>query len=852
MANCFSHLRMYRGQDVVPILRRYEKTLLKISSLKNRLDFLNNCKDNHVMPKSFQEVKNADGTYFGDIQRKLLENAITLQNREKNQAYLENRTSFRKIEEIGIDRYVGEVMVHIRNNVRIIGNRQMINLDYKLDNLFRASHWVKFSNTENVKNLSRRLLSRDEMVLLGLGLNFCLGEGRNFFTDFNSQINFLNVEKHNDVTEFLRGVVISGKSEQPVILPVKLKSAMVRLNKYEDIKIMKSDKGNSVVVMNVDDYVDKMNVLLSDNNTYRIISHKVDMSDWQSNFNSSLKKIISDLDEDFFNVTRSPKLPTMPYFYGLPKIHKPNIPMRPIVASLRSPSHNLAKWLTKTLSPFVGVVSQAHLKHSSDFLNSLNNVNDSFNDMVSFDVVSLFTNIPLDKVLDFIRIKGEEEVYIFQIPVGKICELIKLCVRDSYFSFDNKIYQQTFGVAMGSSLSPILANLYMEFFENSLLPRINVAGIEIILWKRYVDDIFALLKSDNVDSLNTFLFALNSQEPSIKFTLEMSQNNTLPFLDVSVQNMEHNFKTKVYRKSTHTNSYIHFFSHHSTEIKRDVVTGLFLRAYRICVPSCLDDELSYIRTCFNELAYPDWFIDSAHKKARKIYYSNDNSRQWNEEGKKVVKLPFNKNLKEITKNLEVDEHKFVFHFSNTIRKNLCKNKLENQNIEEKPGVYVIKCQDCNLSYVGETGRQLSKRLSEHKNAVRNYDEKSAIAKHCWSLDHRMNFKDSKIVYTNSNIIQRRAVEGVIINSIPTIPGNKSFNSIDKLNAREIIRECNLTDFVKGANSHYSFDEPNPPTQDPIDSCQRANPPDPPDLQPLGRVEINNGFGQVVRRSLRNL
>ena len=427
------------------------------------------------------------------------------------------------------------------------------------------------------------------MVLLGLGLNFCTGQGSNFFIDFNSQINFINSDQHNDLTEFLRGVVIDGKSEQPIILPEKLKSAMSRLNKYDDIRIMKSDKGNSVVVMNIDDYRVKMNLLLSDENTYRIINHKVDMSKWQSNFNSSLKNIIFDIDEDIYNHTRSPKLPIMPYLYGLPKIHKPGIPLRPIVASLRSPSHNLAKWLTKVLSPFVGLVSQAHLKHSSDFLNSLNNINESFDSMVSFDVVSLFTNIPLEKVLDFIRLKGEEEVYSFQIPVGKICELIALCVRDSYFSFNGKIYQQTFGVAMGSSLSPILANLYMEFYEVSLLPRINVTGVKVILWKRYVDDIFALLKLDNADSLNTFLHALNSQEPSIKFTLEMSQNNTLPFLDVLVQNSQENFITKVYRKATHTNSYIHYFSHHSSEIKRDVVTGLFLRAYRICVPSFLDD-----------------------------------------------------------------------------------------------------------------------------------------------------------------------------------------------------------------------------------------------------------------------
>ena len=79
--------------------------------------------------------------------------------------------------------------------------------------------------------------------------------------------------------------------------------------------------------------------------------------------------------------------------------------------------------------------------------------------------------------------KGEEELYNFQIPMGKICDLIKLCVTDSYFSFDDKVYQQSFGATMGSSLSPILVNFYMEFFEVSLLPSINIIGVRVILWK---------------------------------------------------------------------------------------------------------------------------------------------------------------------------------------------------------------------------------------------------------------------------------------------------------------------------------------------------------------------------------
>ena len=379
MENCFSAVRTFRGQDVVQKIRRYEKTLLNISSLKNRLDFLKNCLANHVMPNSFQQIKNADGSFFGVIQRSLLENAITLLKREKNSATFRNRQAFRILQEINIDRYVGDALAFVRNNVSIIGSRQHYYLEAKLENLFRKSHWIRFSQIKNVKNISNRILSRDEVVVLGLGLNFCLGQGNNFFIEFNSQVNAINSEKHNDLTAFLRGVAVGSHSRHSDILPEKLKIAISRLMKYKDVKIMKSDKGNTVVVMNTEDYKSKMYQLLEDENTYKIINWNFNVSTWQQNFNSSLKKIIHPIDKKVYDNSVSPKLPVIPYLYGLPKIHKVGVPMRPIVASLRAPARNLSIWLTKTLSPFIGLVSQSHLKHSLDFIDTLKDVNSNFN-----------------------------------------------------------------------------------------------------------------------------------------------------------------------------------------------------------------------------------------------------------------------------------------------------------------------------------------------------------------------------------------------------------------------------------------------------------------------------------------
>ena len=148
--------------------------------------------------------------------------------------------------------------------------------------------------------------------------------------------------------------------------------------------------------------------------------------------------------------------------------------------------------------------------------------------------------------------------------------------------------------------------------------------------------------------------------------------------------------------------------------------------------------------------------------------------------------------------------------------------------------------------MGETGRQYSVRLEEHSRAVRYNDRKSALAVHCWDENHRMNFKDSRIIYRENNAKRRRVVEGALINSIPTVPGNKSFNNLDNIHSCQVIREANLKSFVKAANDRGLLPGPNQPTQ----NLYAPNPGIIEEHNPLGRVQRINDRGQVIRISRR--
>ena len=107
---------------------------------------------------------------------------------------------------------------------------------------------------------------------------------------------------------------------------------------------------------------------------------------------------------------------------------------------------------------------------------------------------------------------------------AQIADLLDFVLRSTYFQYDGLIYEQQEGAAMGSPVSAVIANLYMEDFEEQALTSTPCMPK---IWRRYVDDTFTILSRDKVD---IFLQHLNSQQPTIRFTMETETNNIIPFL----------------------------------------------------------------------------------------------------------------------------------------------------------------------------------------------------------------------------------------------------------------------------------------------------------------------------------
>ena len=183
----------------------------------------------------------------------------------------------------------------------------------------------------------------------------------------------------------------------------------------------------------------------------------------------------SKLDEGTYK-TMYPTGCVLPKFYGLPKIHKTVTLLRPIVSSRGSVTYGVAKVLSKVIKPLVGK-SPHHIQSMGDFVSKAKRFPLQPGECLSsYDVTSLFTSGPIDPALNVIKDLLEKDEKLNDrtvLSVQNIIELLGFCLHNTYFSFQNKFYEQVEGAPMGSPVSPVVANLYMECFKRKVLSSAN-------------------------------------------------------------------------------------------------------------------------------------------------------------------------------------------------------------------------------------------------------------------------------------------------------------------------------------------------------------------------------------------
>ena len=246
---------------------------------------------------------------------------------------------------------------------------------------------------------------------------------------------------------------------------------------------------------------------------------------------------------------------------------------------------------------------------------------------------------------------------------------------------------------MGSPLSPIIADLYMEYFEQDAIAS-SVDKPE--LWLRYVDDTFCLWKL-GVAKLQKFLSRLNSRRESIQFTMETEVENSLSFLDVKVIRKNNQLCTSVCRKPTHTDRYLNYGSNHHPKIKSGIVKCLAHRARTVCSIDTLGTELDHLQQTFESNDYPSSLVSKHLQTNRK----KNNTLNDTDKPPPVLVTPYVKGLSEkIERQCNHLNVRAVFSSRRTLRRELVRVKNKVEPFDIKGVVYQIGC-NCGEQYIGE-------------------------------------------------------------------------------------------------------------------------------------------------------
>ena len=457
----------------------------------------------------------------------------------------------------------------------------------------------------------------------------------------------------------------------------------------------------------------------------------------------------------------------VPRLYCTPKIHKEGTPLRPIVDYTGSLSYNTSKALSELLSPIVGR-TEHHLKNSKQLANRLKTETVGDNEvLVSHDVVALFPSIPMPQAMEIIHRRLVEYTSLKErtnLTPDDVIELLNFTLTTTYFTFRGKLYEQVFGAAMGSPVSVVISNLYMEDWEQRALATCP-PDIKPSLWLRYVDEIMEKVPENSTERLTEHL---NTVDPtgSIQVTCEEEQNKALPMLDAkATRQPDGSLDVSVYRKKTHTGQYLAFQSNHPLHHKLGVIRTLLDRSDTLNTSEEEKvKEEKHVAGALKNCGYPPWAI----RKVKKMRATpKDNSKKNDEKSstpsRGQVNLPYVAGLSESFARL-LKRHRVQSAMKpyNTLRQNLVHPKDKRPITDNAGVIYKIPCQQCPKSYIGETGRCFGIRLKEHKDEAEKVERsarftrlqrktsestyhKSALTDHSSQNNHVIDWENSKLV-----------------------------------------------------------------------------------------------------------
>ena len=798
------------GEHGAKIFRSFENYDLKLRKAFCDLKFLMICSTNNLSPK-FLIFKTSLSRFHGDsdhrqFQQKLLQKEIESKRIKIQQLQIHHSQAYENLRRLSsyLDFNHFLFKINERNSREI--EKVKSTHDRKLFKLGLKKRYDDIPFNKIIFNLSTKKLSPVQEEALSLGLKFCFNPLKinhtsyfrsfeNLFKTLSSETIFNCVPNSLDyVKSNLKSIALKNYySFRSCLSPhhKSLISSLKELSKDNSLVICKPDKGTGVVILNKEDYISKMNSILQDDSKFSLSDHDLykTLLKYEDKNNRIVDQLFKDKIIDEETKKRLKSSGSRPgVMYGLPKIHKSGVPMRPILSTSGSYNYQSSKFLVDLLSPIID--SSYTVKDSFDFVSEITKFKNENYVMASFDVKSLFTNIPLQETCDIIMQK------LFPSNSSKYKSFDKLnfkkfldnCIKNNFFLFDQKLYFQKDGTPMGGCASSTLADIFLSHYEKIWLQNCPT-NFKPVLYRRYVDDTFLLFK--NHSHISKFLTYINNQHNNIQFTSEVEKNDSISFLDVLIRKSNGSFSTQSYTKPTNTGLGMKFDSAVPNLYKFNLIKCLVDRAIKINSNlSFFNSQIEYLKKYFSQNNFPLKVIEKTiSRHIEKL--NNTPSPSLDASKKKVfIKLPFlsHSSNKNITNEIQNLVRKFYpqIHLNLIFKNNFSieslfqyKDKIPTSVLSNV--VYKYTCEQCSATYYGETTRHLRTRIAEHKGLSSRtgkpltYPPFSSIRDHCLLYGHGLETKNFSIIHKCDNPYDTRVSESILINKDkPTLNTMESF------------------------------------------------------------------------------
>jgi len=515
-----------------------------------------------------------------------------------------------------------------------------------------------------------------------------------------------------------------------------------------NLQCVRSDKTNRFVVCNSEDLTKKNEIILQDNTTYQVMN-KSKAQAIENQANKLIKTIIknSSLHDQSDKLISTGTNPAK--FFSFIKDHKDKtdegFQVRPIASVRNTPIEKIDWVVSRILSQTLPLVP-ANLVKTEELINMLNNLHTCNLDnkvFISLDVQSLYPSIPLETGIEYnmkhLR-KHWDRIDSFGISVENIEKLMTFICYNYEIEYNGKTYKQIKGVPMGCHFAPPFAIIFLHTIESKAL---GMLGFDPTIYKRYIDDIILGPLDYDENKFNQILNVFNSINPNIKFTLEAPKpSEWLNFLDIKIK-IDNEIKYSWYHKECHSNIALRKDSFLPRHIKSNYIkSSAHTISQRSNDPEIRKENLAE----FDRILEQNQYTEKEREISTKTKKSNKRN-SISKENNFQFKVPYvndrcNRKINKLIKKYDlpvrlINEYGYQSaNYLNNNKKekscscNICSDFKNNKySCRDRYVVYQYTCVQCGEFYIGKTARMLKTRHQEHRKAIDNKSNSSALYNH---------------------------------------------------------------------------------------------------------------------------